>query len=231
MTNERENNSVDELVSRTYRELADERTPEHLNSHVLRTAAKPDNSEAPKNSLQRLWTKPLAWAATIGLSLAIVLEITQIEEGLETYQAAPASIAPAMIGPEMIDDEKRAESVNDEFVPQDADIIQAAEDLASMRAGPNLQRPDVASDYRDNTRAFDLPASVPAAASTTLDPKMSVEEQEEADTIDACLPLSRKTADDWSKCIGELRESGKIEDADREYEAFVLEYPEFLPNR
>lgn len=226
MTKERKNDSVDELLSRTYRELADERTPEHLNSHVLRMAAKPDDSEAPKNSLQRLWTKPLAWAATIGLSLAIVLEITQIEEGLETYQAAPASIAPAIIG-----DEKRAESVNDEFVPQDADIIQAAEDLASMRAGPNLQRPDVARDYRDNTRAFDLPASVPAAASTTLDPKMSVEEQEEADTIDACLPLSRKTADDWSKCIGELRESGKNEDADREYEAFVLEYPEFLPNR
>ena len=62
---------VDPEVSASYRELATERTPERLDRAVLKAAAvRPEPKPWPR------WTRPAAWAATIGLSLAIVLEQT-----------------------------------------------------------------------------------------------------------------------------------------------------------
>jgi hypothetical protein len=40
-----------------------------------------------------------------------------------------------------------------------------------------------------------------------------------------CDVASHESADEWMECIQNLRESGAIEQADREYEAFLLAYP------
>lgn len=65
---------TDELVSETYREVANERAPEHLNQAVLRRAKE---ATRPRLSRTRAWTRPLAWAATITLSVALVLEVSK----------------------------------------------------------------------------------------------------------------------------------------------------------
>lgn len=77
MTDERDKSApvVDEAVSRTYREIADERTPERLDRAILAEAAR---AARPRYARSRAWTRPLAWAATIVLSVAIVLELTQV---------------------------------------------------------------------------------------------------------------------------------------------------------
>ena len=63
------------LVADTYRSLATEQTPEHLDQRVLGMATRASRT---RYSRTRAWVRPLAWAATIGLSIALVLEITRV---------------------------------------------------------------------------------------------------------------------------------------------------------
>lgn len=66
---------TDALVTRTYREIADERAPDRLNRTVLKKAA---SAARPRYSRLRSWTRPMAWATTIMLSVALVLEVTKV---------------------------------------------------------------------------------------------------------------------------------------------------------
>lgn len=76
MSNERDESpmTVDESLARAYRDVADERVPEHLDRAVLDRATR---AARPGYARSRAWTRPLAWAATIALSVAIVLELTR----------------------------------------------------------------------------------------------------------------------------------------------------------
>jgi hypothetical protein len=65
----------DALVSRTYHESAAEGAPDHLDRAVLQEAAR---AARPRYARFRTWTRPLAWAATIILSVALVLEVTKV---------------------------------------------------------------------------------------------------------------------------------------------------------
>ncbi len=66
---------TDPLVSRTYRESASERVPDALDRAVLQQAKQ--NASKPY-SRSIIWLRPMAWAATIGLSLAIVIELANL---------------------------------------------------------------------------------------------------------------------------------------------------------
>ena len=77
MTEERSNNVTDPLVSRTYRESANETAPEALDDAVLRKATQAATPNAwDRYSKSIHWLRPMAWAATVALSLAIVIEVT-----------------------------------------------------------------------------------------------------------------------------------------------------------
>ena len=76
MSNERRDHDAvtDSAVSTVYREFSDERAPEHLDHEILnmaRDAAKDRHRSAMG------WLRPAAWVATVGLCLAIVVEVTQ----------------------------------------------------------------------------------------------------------------------------------------------------------
>ena len=81
----------DPRVSDAYRALADERTPDHLDEAVMRMAAKANRTPY---AAARAWMRPAAWAAIIGLSLAIVLELTLLPQEPFTYDVAPDDSAP-----------------------------------------------------------------------------------------------------------------------------------------
>ena len=90
MTDEREKSGRDAVVADVYRELANERTPRHLDDKVLRMAAREGRT---RYSLVRGWMRPVAWAATIALSLAIVMELT-LFSGMDSDYASPAATEP-----------------------------------------------------------------------------------------------------------------------------------------
>jgi len=115
MTDEQNNSASgderDALVTKAYREVANEQAPSHLDKAVLDAAAK---AARPRYSRLTAWTRPAAWAATIMLSVALVLELSQ----------TPVIQAPEIeaLAPEM-----------------DADLLQRAEDMARVREGENEQ--------------------------------------------------------------------------------------------
>ncbi len=151
MTDERNNLDNDALVTEVYRSLADERVPDDLNRRVLQMAARPVRTPY---SRAKAWTTPLAWAATVGLSLALVLELTRlpdVEPNLSTIvtpdsrldaddvtatTAGPSDESlPAAGGADV--DKGQSDSVSrDEFVPRTMNILREAEEIARTRAGP-----------------------------------------------------------------------------------------------
>jgi len=65
----------DRLVSETYRDLARERAPQALNKTILRRATAASRQGYLRSAS---WMRPMAWATTVGLCLAIVFEVTHV---------------------------------------------------------------------------------------------------------------------------------------------------------
>lgn len=123
MSDDKYNFETDELVATTYRATASETVPQHLNERVLEIAANPSLAGKRRSWLVPAWTKPLAWVATVGLSLAIVLEITQVSR-----LPGPGDTATPAV-----------ESVRDEFVPRDTTTLDQARQRAQLQSGPNQE--------------------------------------------------------------------------------------------
>ena len=140
MSDERKNRGEDRLVADTYKALAQERVPHHLNKRMLRMAAREGRTPY---SRARAWMRPAAWAATVGLSLAIVLELTRLP------QIEPESVNIGVREQELADkndgaaEQTRpaAESADrvtmDTFAPKDMAVVRKAESRARAQSGPN----------------------------------------------------------------------------------------------
>jgi len=95
---------ADALVSQAYRDLADEPTPEHLDRTILTAAVK---EARPRYSRFIAWTRPMAWAATVMLSVALVLEVTNtpspgvvsFDETISTFEVQSAEADAKDDGP------------------------------------------------------------------------------------------------------------------------------------
>ena len=234
MTTEKETFEGDELVTETYRELGVEKAPESLNQSILRMASGGGKQSPARGPLFAAWMKPVAWAATMGLTLAIVLELTQVPT-----VPVPLDIVPA------------AELMREEAVMQDTDALEKTENRARLESGQKLQLISEDELGRSAARYDDIdvlsrepkgkidavaaPASaeISAARKRVADspadktaPMVSdlfmLEQSDIAESCDAAVRLSRES---WLECIENLRQSGSEEAADREYEAFILEYP------
>jgi hypothetical protein len=251
MTTERDQDTRDELVSDTYRELDAPNTPEHLNQAILRMASDDGRRVGIRNALHLAWMKPVAWAATIGLSLAIVLELTEVPTAAVRSDNVPA-----------------VQSVKEDFQPQDSDAMDRLEDLARSRSDlpmrtiiaeeegraikaqeskakleqtasePALEEAvtheleNLIPDAKSPASAMAAPA--PAARKRSADEATigatasfaaASLERQESDVADSCDSATRQTFESWTNCIEELRVAGANTSADREYEALILEYP------
>lgn len=208
----------DEAVARAYREFATERTPATLNEQVLREAA----HEAGRGYARWIgWLRPLAWAATAGLTIAIVIDLvdTPAPDGdavTEVYEEealpAPAAAAEPDATPRPDAAQERAKEARAEraraagdtapasaaFAVDDPSLLEEAADIAAARAGS-----------AENERA--------AAARTLM---------REAP---ACDEAAREQPDTWYRCIERLRTEGRAEAAQRELEALAEAFPAYEP--
>jgi len=177
-----ENNGTDtpRLVSQAYREIFTESTPEHLNQAVLEQAA--IEVTRSRNYWFDGWMKPAAWTAVVALSLAIVLQLAELQTPSIPDSATPAPLPASDSNP------RNEESATN----RDITGIQPAQQQDARERAESLAKPMARK------------ASVAPAG---------------------CDDATRASPDDWMECIRKLRESGAEELADREYEAFVLEYP------
>ena len=213
MTKEQDREDMDELVSETYRELPAPRVPDHLNQTILRMAEKKGRGKA--DSLFATWVKPVTLAATIALSLAIVLELSELPVTSVQMEVEPAAREERV--PQETD--RLDEVLLEELVLEDTDLAksEAKGKLESFAASPPAAALPAA-----RKRAADMPDSNQPTAISTTGFAMEIGESE---LSAACDERARQSADSWLACIDQLRESGATLDADREYEAFLLEYP------
>jgi hypothetical protein len=129
MTDDRNLTEANDLLSATYREIAAERVSEQLNKKILKMAANPaPESVRASNrfsvSLLSVWTKPVAWIATLGLCAVVVFNVNQTQ--VPTGQGTETTSAP--------------DSVSAQFVPRDARTIEAAREQARRQNGPNKEQ-------------------------------------------------------------------------------------------
>ena len=230
MSNERKNLADDPLVADTYSALAQEQAPDHLNKRVLRMAAREGRTPY---SRARTWLRPAAWAATIGLSLAIVLELTRLPQ-IEPETVSMDAFKPKdMAVLREADERARAQSganqapVAPSATPQtDADAA-PDEDVAVRRvtADENIPASSARADQDEGERisAKRLAAETDAGAASFA---VAAEEKALA-TGGACPAKVRESAESWLACIKQLRESGQEGLADSEYDEFRRKFPNF----
>jgi hypothetical protein len=153
MSNQRKDAGKDPLVTDIYEELASERAPDHLNERVLRLAK---GNGRTRYSVVRAWTRPAAWAATIGLSLAIVLELTRLPP--IDIEGTPAEANRKKLETPTV---QRVDSVSmDEFVPEDMSVLREAENMARVQAGPD-QAPTLAHTEVGETKQLESGGACP----------------------------------------------------------------------
>lgn len=201
----------DKRITDTYRDLASERTPVDLDEKILALAA----AEArTRYGLTRAWIRPVAWAATIGLSLAFILEMSQL-----TDAPAPAE-SPAATPVPMPASSRFESAVQPEPVRSDAEAgdAVAAEEMDRLREAEE-QAPTRAGGARAAKAILDEPAAAALQASSSLEKKES--------SATYCDDSARRSADGWYECILRLRDEGLVAEAASELEALRDAFPAF----
>jgi hypothetical protein len=234
MTNERRNRDdlSDPVVSMTYRDLSNERTPEHLDHIVLNEARK---AAKPGYVRSISWLRPAAWVTTIGLCLAIVLEVSDLAPPTQSLPDAPSTVVkepedsvvavPATGGmaapaaraknpdaprPASVRTEKQEAAVAeiDSFDQDDGKLLRDAENRARLQTGGDQE-------------SVDSLRQVAPALGLASDAAMEryCEESETANP------------DAWLACILELEQQGLLEAAKLERDLLRESFPDaHVPN-
>jgi len=224
---------VDETVSRAYREVANESAPEHLNQAILAQARK---AARPRYARLRAWTRPLAWAATVALSVAVVLEVTQLP--------APDGASFDVSTPKFKLDEAEAD------VHQDAPLDALEEELpaaiAPRRASNFTPQAPQKTGLIHKTAAKSEPAfekqkgevSEKAAEPASADEitEMQYNDRDEAvrmqgfalsSSVVHCTEEMTQEPSTWLECIEELEASGHSDEASEQRRLLRETFPEF----
>jgi len=120
---------VDSHVTRTYKEVASECAPEHLDRAILKQAA---DAARPRYLKSISWTRPMAWAATITLCVGLVLEITKAPVPVSTESSLPAA-QPAV-------ERKRTAKMGMDLRQQDA-VMPARAEAFALADAPDQSSP------------------------------------------------------------------------------------------
>lgn len=223
---------TDPTVAQAYRDLATERAPAALDDLVLNKA----RNAAPSGYAGSVrWLRPMAWAATAVLSLAIVVQLADIpvatppasktlraddarreasaatlpdavdEQEASTGNALPP---PALSGQKSSSQDRGdAAAPRQAFVVSEAPILEEAAQIARMQKSPNPQ----------GDLAFAPARSAPQASTDGLG------------TVSrpACEPQARRDAERWYECIIALEKDGLGDLAKHERQQFDRVFPDF----
>lgn len=215
MTNERQHPDftaeTDETVSATYRELSREGAPNHLNEKVLQQAA--ERALRPRYARSVMWTRPLAWAATVGLCLAIVLEVTRVptpeivmtDDAIDFLEAEPSPVAEEAQAPTQAPVRQRPETLKD--------MKSQLGRSAAKQAANEPKREMVDTDTRQQSGAI----AALAVSANRID----------SEAINECPDEIRVDPVTWLACIVDLEESGDTDAALRQRDALEEAFPQF----
>jgi len=205
--------TTDTFVSQAYRDLANERTPEHLDRTVLRAAAK---EARPRYSKFIAWTRPTAWAATVMLSVALVLEVTNAPSpGVASFDETIS--ASEVRSPEAdAKDDRPVDSIEESVVPASERVKKQRNDMrqkATAEPETEPQQPAGPAVMEQELAAGRSLAAADAFSAPVAD----------------CDEDAVATPQTWFECIVALENAGRDEAA-REQRALLAEaFPDFDP--
>lgn len=233
MTDER---TGDDVVSATYRQLSAERSPEILDEAVLRMAS--EHAQHARYSRAITWTRPLAWAATIVLCLAITFEVTRVPapESIpaETDAGLPAEAAsaPAAAAPLSAPLREKQESPDgrEEVLSDDEDATgrtsskRAADPAAAGTVFESLTKEtELLRQAEEMVRLQNGSNNEPAMRQRTLRTFAS----DSNSVIAPCPDEVRAEPESWLQCIEALEEMGASEAAAIERKSLLEVFPDF----
>ncbi len=219
---------VDEAVRRAYRDSAVETVPDSLNRRVLAEAG-----YAVSLKRGRRWPafRPLAWAATVGLSLAIVLKITTVGPDPEAIPEATPEGPRYEISEPLAETEALPDAADDDTAAtlSPAEKRERLRSRSGMSAAPTASRPAAVTD--------DVPAASVAEAETATD---TVERQSASvhsasgaavadDTLSFCGEDERRDPERWRQCILDLVDAKHRDRARIEYRRYREAFPDAPP--
>ena len=207
--------TVDPRVSAAYRELADEHTPAHLDHAVLnaaRGAARPSWNKAIA------WLRPAAWVATIGVCLAVVIEIALLPE---QEPAGPAPVAEDALPATPAQAVEKAAPPAAEPAP-----ARSAQKLMRGKSAERQERADEAEPSnriqephaQDGDLKYEL-APVPLQSTPAPASADEIAEERYCDETQTADPES------WLECILALERNGLHEAAQLERERLAEAFP------
>lgn len=228
-----EANDNDPRVSDAYREIASEATPAELDRKVLAMAA----AEArAAYGLPRTWFRPLAWAATVALSFAFILEMSQVDD--VPTPLAEESPRPVDAAEKQKDEGRVRQQLNKRSSDAPATMkvtITPAQPVSSTAdealnepamESPSVASPSVASDFEVDDMSMLREAE--EQVRTQSEPARSfaaiVEKKEPSE---GCDEDARASANTWYQCVETLRDAGQMEPAQQELAALLVEFPDF----
>lgn len=236
-----ESNDIEPRVSDAYRDLASETTPPGLDRKILSMAAGARRSRYGK---ARAWIRPAAWAATIGLSLAFVLELSQVPENAPLSTGGSDGDTFEILDESTVSDEAPARAKSDTAVRQERETRldnSAASSPGAPPAAPepSADRDSAAADFdADDMRLLEeaeerarMQSGQARPAARAAEFSAAVEKKEQ---VSACDADARASARTWYACIEALREAGLSDAAASEFEALRAAFPDFeepTPNR
>lgn len=223
----------DDTVSAGYRELATERTPASLDQQVLRMATNRVEHADYARSIR--WTRPLAFAATVAICLAITLQLTRVPAPEEVVSSPQFPEPPAADRP-LADMPAAEQSLAKQVLPAAVTSTEKVESAAGTASSLH-EEVDFATPAR---RARDDGVAAPVAGfelkSKDSDALQRAEEMarlqnatnaEQRATAPICPEEVRARPESWLKCIAELEEIGDLEAAALERKSLVAVFPEF----
>ena len=245
----------DPLVSARYRAIATERTPQALDALVLEKAKA--STTTGLSEFTAFWFRPLAFVATLALSLALVLELTSnqyLEPAVSPQPDAGRRAAdPAIEAPRVTEDFRKSGDLptgknQSRFVPAPAKASAPAAAMADRdQADAAVSDENISADFakmvEDNSNRMKEQTAVTETAIQSLQQTRPAEEVQAGRTAAfsasavvsdiAIIPLracdAQQLADPrkWWQCIAELEKAGRQEEAKAELDLFNDAYPEF----
>lgn len=226
---------VDSLVTRTYKEVASELTPEHLNKAVMKQAA---DAARPRYLRSVSWTRPMAWAATVTLCVALVLEVTNApvpeisdvvlpSDRLEAPPpASSAAPAPKLNRPDPVKAEALPEAIQEAEVPAERkrtakmskDLRQQVAAKPASAEGFSMKDDDMLSRAKEiaTLQTGDISESDQELGATTI---------AAGSAEPSCSETDVAKPDTWLLCIQKLEDTGRTTEANEQRALYNAAYP------
>lgn len=210
----------DPLVSAEYRATATEHTPPTLDAMVLERAQAAVRTSG-LGGFAAHWSRPLAFVATLVLSLALVLELTRTPEPRSVMDAnfeAGRALPPAEDSPALRD------SIPDKQPSPGESPAPASAKQMPESANRPMSDEAVSSGFAE---------IIESSAERMQEAERQFEQVTEfrASDVVARFCGEEQIADalKWWQCIRGLQEAGRHDDAEAELNLFNAAHPEFEP--